>query len=410
MIYKGKVLEVNNDFAIVLTNSMEYLKVKKKAGLLVGNQILFVEDDVYKENSISYKNMLGYAAVLAVMLLSISFIANFSAINNLFTATAAIVSVDINPSVELKVDNKHKVIKATPLTADAHEILSDQLKGLDIEDAVFALILNAKEKQYLTPERNSILISTIAMENNFMLDKENLRQRIEAKLEEEQEIDEILIAYIEGNRKDIREARRQNLSIGKYEIYKKLVEKNQEITVEQLRAMEVQDIFKKGIGQLKVDRMERRLKNIYLKDQEQDDEKEKFETDEDDDTENNRGANIRNDIRENIKNNIKNNIKENKRNNIKDEKKENIEDETEDETEDDIRENIRENIRDRIEEEKGQSSNEGKPINAEERRIRDRRNDQEEKNDESSKSEQEDDQASDEEDEIEDVDEEETDD
>ena len=287
MIYKGKVLEVNNDFAIVLTNSMEYLKVKKKEGLLVGNQIIFVDDDVYKENSFSYKNMLGYAAVLAVMLLSISFIANFSAINNLFTATAAIVSVDINPSIELKVDNKHKVIKATPLNADAHEILSDQLKGLDIEDAVFVLILNAKEKQYLTAERNSILISSVAMKNNFVLDKENLRQRIEAKLEEEHEIDEILIAYIEGNKEDIREARKQNLSIGKYEIFKKSIVENQEITVEQLRAMEVQDIFKKGIGQLKVDRMERRLKNIYLKDQEQDDdekendEKEKFETDED---------------------------------------------------------------------------------------------------------------------------------
>ena len=275
MMYKGKVLEVQNDFAIVLTNSMEYLKVKKKVGLSVGNQILFIEDDIYKENSINYKNVLSYAAILVVMLLSLSFITNFSTINNFVNGTAAIVSLDINPSIELKVNSKHKVIKATPLNRDAQEIFSEGLKGLDIEEAVFILIQNAREKQYLTSEKNSILISTIAIKDSFVLDKENLEKRIADKLEEDHDINGLQIAFMEGNNQDVKEAKKQNLSIGKYQIYKNTKEDNQKITVDEIRTMKVQDIIDRGIGHVKVEKVEKKVKNIKPKEQKQNQDQEK---------------------------------------------------------------------------------------------------------------------------------------
>ena len=72
MIYRGCIVKVEKDFAVVMTNTMEYLKVIKKDGLRVGGQILFVKEDLYREKSMSYKPILSIAAVLIIMIMSVT--------------------------------------------------------------------------------------------------------------------------------------------------------------------------------------------------------------------------------------------------------------------------------------------------------------------------------------------------
>ena len=50
---------------------------------------------------------------------------------------ASIVSLDVNPSIELKVNKNEKVLSATPMNDDAVEILDGMdLKGADLNVAV----------------------------------------------------------------------------------------------------------------------------------------------------------------------------------------------------------------------------------------------------------------------------------
>ena len=48
-------------------------------------------------------------------------------------AVASVVSLDVNPSIELKVNRSEKVLSCTPLNEDAKAILADMGNGADLK-------------------------------------------------------------------------------------------------------------------------------------------------------------------------------------------------------------------------------------------------------------------------------------
>lgn len=73
---------------------------------------------------------------------------------------SAVVALDVNPSIELQVNRKDKVIAAKPLNADAEAVLGGMdLKGADVEVAVNALIGAMLRAGYIDELANSVLIS-----------------------------------------------------------------------------------------------------------------------------------------------------------------------------------------------------------------------------------------------------------
>ncbi len=77
----------------------------------------------------------------------------------------AYVTVDINPSLELAVDARGKVLAANPLNADAQGLLRGvNLVGMTVADAVTRITELALEQGYLQSQRtNAVLISTVPM-------------------------------------------------------------------------------------------------------------------------------------------------------------------------------------------------------------------------------------------------------
>ena len=74
-------------------------------------------------------------------------------------AVASIVSLDVNPSIQLKVNSKEKVISAAPLNAEAEEILTDlPLKGTDLNVAVNAIVGSLLRHGYLDSIASAILV------------------------------------------------------------------------------------------------------------------------------------------------------------------------------------------------------------------------------------------------------------
>lgn len=79
-------------------------------------------------------------------------------------AVASVVSLDVNPSIELKVNQKQKVLSCTALNEDAQKVLAEMdggaaLKGTKLDVAVNALVGGLVRHGYLEEVSSAILIS-----------------------------------------------------------------------------------------------------------------------------------------------------------------------------------------------------------------------------------------------------------
>ncbi len=79
---------------------------------------------------------------------------------NRYRALNYVVAMDVNPSIELRVNNAEKVIKAYPLNTEGQEILEEmKLSGIDVDIATNAIIGSMLKNGYLSQNANSILLS-----------------------------------------------------------------------------------------------------------------------------------------------------------------------------------------------------------------------------------------------------------
>ncbi|MGE4282745.1 MAG: anti-sigma factor domain-containing protein [Clostridia bacterium] len=247
MIYKGLVIEVNRKYAIVMTESLEYFKVILRAQLFIGKKILFSEDDLYRESSKIVKNILLYAAIFAIAFLS-PILPSSNSSHNIPYEPAAIISIDINPSIELEINNQYEVAKIKAFNNEGYRMLNDEFVGLPMEKAVYMIINNAKTEGYITTENHFVLLSIAAIGNNQPLSTQELQQRLSEDLSKKIDSTEIDITYITSDEDSIKEARTQDITIGKYELYRKFNEGNESITLEEVKSSSVQNLVRRFRG------------------------------------------------------------------------------------------------------------------------------------------------------------------
>ena len=116
-----------------------------------GNVIPMTETTVKKN-----RKVLPWLAAAACLLLAIGFGFQYQQMN----AVASVVSLDVNPSVVLSVNNKEKVLEARAANLDAEEILEGMdLKGTDLNVAINAIVGSLLKHGYVDELANSILIT-----------------------------------------------------------------------------------------------------------------------------------------------------------------------------------------------------------------------------------------------------------
>lgn len=102
------------------------------------------------------KRVVAMAAALVVMIAGVS---AFSVYNKNY-AVAATVSLDVNPSIEIEVNQKNSVLNINALNEDGKIVLGDMnFKGSDLDITINALIGSMLRNGYLSEIANSILIS-----------------------------------------------------------------------------------------------------------------------------------------------------------------------------------------------------------------------------------------------------------
>ncbi len=280
MVYKGYVLKLEKDFAIVVTEQMEYLKVIKKEGLTIGRQIMFTEDDLYNEKKQVFRKF-GIVAVLMFAICSAIFFTRFQIGNDVF----AVVSIDINPSIELELNQKNQVIRTIPLNKEGKKLLTRNLKGMAAEEAVASIIHVAKEKYYITPNENYVLISAVIIQDGAQTTNEQFSEEIQQKVQEKIKKESVNLLCLSGQitKEDFNEARKNKISIGKYEIIKNIEKTEQKGTLQQIKNMKVKEMKdKKMLQQIEKDEKREIQQNKkyqkYINNQKNPSEKNKLDT------------------------------------------------------------------------------------------------------------------------------------
>lgn len=131
------------------------------------------------------RNLLRRAAGIAAALLLMVGGVSAAGLWRLENTAVASVSLDVNPSVEIKVNQKEKVVSVTALNEDGQQIIAEMdFEGSSLEVTVNALIGSMLRQGYLSVSANSVLVSVESTDSEQAAALEqHLREEIGGLLE-----------------------------------------------------------------------------------------------------------------------------------------------------------------------------------------------------------------------------------
>lgn len=251
MLYKGIIIEVKDEYSIVVTNESEFLRIKNKEGMKVGDKIYFLEEDIYntEENTILsdqskeneeksniidfkekkeksknnmnriYKRLVSVAATIAIIVGTVIYTSS--------PKSYATVSFDENgSSLELNLD-KNKKVNSTSLING----------NLDIsDDDDFSMVLDQLYKQIKRDSKNNkngrVLVG-LCFE-----DAEDLAYEKEIKNLISQKFKGLNIMYVRVDKNQVNMNQNAEISMGEYAAMKMIEEDDIEgMTMDRLNQM-----------------------------------------------------------------------------------------------------------------------------------------------------------------------------
>ena len=207
---QGIVIKIENNYAIVLSDG-EYLKLKLKNEMSIGQKILFDKKDIYyvkdmRRSTMNLRRAISIAAVFVLVFVGSLFVAQED--------YASLVVIDINPSVQLELDEDEYVIGYEALNEDAETLGLDYVMGMSVEDAISYITKRAAELGFIDLEDlddDYVLVATIS-------DDEDNEGDIEEKIEDakvgDENLEAVNIAMIKATKEQLEEALELRIPLG----------------------------------------------------------------------------------------------------------------------------------------------------------------------------------------------------
>ena len=183
------------------------------------------------------------AACLAVMLLGGGGLFYQQA-----NAVASVVSLDVNPSIELKVNRSEKVLACTPLNEDAKAILADMgngadLKGAKLDVAVNAIVGSLVRNGYLNSISSAIMIS---VEDKDTARAEKLQREltstVDGVLQTSESRASVLTQTLTQDAGLTQQARENSISTGKAALVNRVLALNATLKFDALAKLSVEEL------------------------------------------------------------------------------------------------------------------------------------------------------------------------
>lgn len=159
-------------------------------------------------------------------------------------AVASVVSLDVNPSIQLSVNKSEKVLSAVPLNAEAEEILTDlPLEGTDLNVAVNAIVGSLLRHGYLESISSAILISVEDSDANRAARlQQSLSTEVGSALQNAQSGAAVLSQTVAQNADVEILAQENSISVGKASLIQTIQSYNSQLTFDQLAALSVEEL------------------------------------------------------------------------------------------------------------------------------------------------------------------------
>lgn len=164
----------------------------------------------------------------------------------------ATVLFDVNPSIEIKVNSKNKVMGANALNVDGKKILKDMnLVDSDLNIAVNAIIGAMYKNGYISDAKNSVLVTVDSKDNSL---KERIQQEVSEKINETLNVYNIESAVLTQDYKEnnttSKLANEYGISKGKVELIEKIVDSK--LTNKNGKTYTFEDLVDLNINELNV--------------------------------------------------------------------------------------------------------------------------------------------------------------
>lgn len=157
---------------------------------------------------------------------------------------ASVLDLDVNPSVEIRLNLRDRVIDATPMNADAVELLSGMdLRGVDVDVAVNAVLGAMLSRGYLRGDADSVLISVESRNASrsaavLRLASENAQSALDSTLGQ----GAVLAQTVKWDSSLRETADAYGASIGKAALMRSLIAENPALTYDALSRLSVNEM------------------------------------------------------------------------------------------------------------------------------------------------------------------------
>ncbi|WP_070119486.1 anti-sigma factor domain-containing protein [Bacillus marinisedimentorum] len=247
MVKRGIIMEINRKKAVVMTRNgaFEQIRLKKGQDVQLGEEILIPEEP-QKRVFPSFAPSITVAAAVAAFIIAFAGIFSFNT-----EPVAAYVSIDVNPSMEVGVNQDMKVLEYTSLNDDGKALQKeiDKLKGLPLAEFVESVVALIKEKGYFNSNQDVLLASTSMLEDKN--DKEKMQQALARELVAVQnrlltQNEEIAVKVVYADEETREHAKQNGISTGKYLVYEDAVKQGNELTMDEAKTLSVTELKKKA--------------------------------------------------------------------------------------------------------------------------------------------------------------------
>ena len=201
------IVELRGRKAAALTRQGEFIHVKNE-GYTIGEQILLAPQMAVTRPVRKRMRLTAYASMVAGFLLLV--LGGFKG----YTTPVGVVSLDVNPSIEYKINAFDRVLDISAVNDDAGRILAsmdkDALRFRPVDEVVDATILALRESGYLADATgNDVVISASSYDRQHT-------EQIAARLGSRVGRDEGLTVYsVPVSRGEVEDAHQRGTSAGK---------------------------------------------------------------------------------------------------------------------------------------------------------------------------------------------------
>ncbi|MFS3913056.1 anti-sigma factor domain-containing protein [Bacillus australimaris] len=228
---RGIIVEKNKKYVTLLTPDGQFLRTKyEEQNYEIGQEVTFPNESRLERKRAGFFDLLrlrplnaGILSIAAIIVVIFTMMPSFSS-----QKAYAYMTIDINPSFELKLDQNYQVIGVTPLNQDAKQVLSS-LKNLDKNDVtkvVQEIIDDCDKKGYVNDSR-SIYISTVYENKQDNTYKTNVKSKINTISGEYQKRN-YKLETVESDLETREKAQKAGISTGTYIRNQEMQDKEQE--------------------------------------------------------------------------------------------------------------------------------------------------------------------------------------